>query len=321
VADRLARLVNVATTIAISFSAATLALQLLKRRAGLFVTPAQTLTPFVVVVALATAIVAIIRGHYLSAGAGVALVLVFLALIAPLVFRRRLGTGHGSGRLRVLHANLLYTNATIERTVAELVAADADVIAVSELTPEFAEMIAASPLGASHPFTALASGPAATGLGIWSRTRLIPATPIAGTRMTLIAGVELDGRPLRIVLTHPVPPLWHPPRWRGEIDAFERDEPHQLASSAVVGDFNAGYLNPPYRRMLRIARLTDVHDALGRGFTRSWPTGMALPAFVRLDHAAVGSDLTATEIVDLDLPGSDHLAFVVTLAWSVSPAD
>jgi endonuclease/exonuclease/phosphatase (EEP) superfamily protein YafD len=84
----------------------------------------------------------------------------------------------------------------------------------------------------------------------------------------------------------------------------------------VVGDFNATYWHPPFRRLTGDG-LTDAHVVHGRGLSVSWPTDLVIPPFVRLDHVLTGNGLIPTEIVDFDVPGSDHRGFVVT----VVPAD
>ena len=41
---------------------------------------------------------------------------------------------------------------------------------------------------------------------------------------------------------------------------------------------------------------------------------METPTFVRLDHALMTDGLVATGIDDIDIPGSDHRGFVVSVA-------
>lgn len=298
--------------------AGVLALQLGGGRVGPIITPIQVLTPWLLPVVLAVVLLAVARQHWVPAAAGSAVLIAYLVLIAPLVVHPTLPPASGVDRLSVLHANVLYENRSFDRSLAVIEAADVDVIAVSELTPEFADRIEASTIGERYPYHVLLPKEAALGLGIWSKRPLTPAQ-LPGAAMTLVADLELDGRPLRLVLTHPIPPLYYAEAWQNEVEALIGQDRLTTERSLIVGDLNVSYFNPAFRRMLADTGMDDAHIALGKGFGTSWPTDRWwLPAFVRLDHALLGDDVTATAIDDLDMPGSDHRAFVVTVAWSVT---
>ena len=87
----------------------------------------------------------------------------------------------------------------------------------------------------------------------------------------------------------------------------------------VVGDFNSTGFRPAFTRPLRAVGLTEAHRAFGKGLTRSLKfaaTGVlsVLPAMARVDHAFLSDGVHAVEIVNLPRAGSDHHAFVATLA-------
>jgi endonuclease/exonuclease/phosphatase (EEP) superfamily protein YafD len=298
-------------------AAAELALQLAGGHVGRWITSAQALTAWVVPWAIVAAVAAgLLRRPLISAGAG-AVSVAYLALVAPLLFHADLPPPAGADRLVITHANLLFSNERIDDAIDSLLATDADIIALSELTPELADAIAASPMGRRYPYRLLRPGAAAIGLGIWSRVPLGAPITVDGSTMTLATTVELGGRPLEVVLAHPLPPLFHSERWRRELDAIERHVAGR-ADDVVVADLNVSYFHPPYRRFVDATGLVDVHQALGKGFSRSWPTDELGPPIVRLDHALVGGDVTATSITDHDLPGGDHRLFTVTVAWAAA---
>ncbi len=86
----------------------------------------------------------------------------------------------------------------------------------------------------------------------------------------------------------------------------------------VAGDFNSSQFRPGFQRLLDLG-LTDVHDSLGEGMSRSFklrPDGVlgAVGAVARLDHALLSADLFARDVRDLEAVGSDHLPFVTHLA-------
>lgn len=311
-----ARVVHVACWLTITGAAAVLSAQLLGDRVGRSVTPLQALTPWLVPFAAVAAVVALALGRHAAAATGAVVGLVFLALVAPLAFPSSLPRSAGGDDLSIAHANLLYSNPTIDEAIVALLALDADMIAVSELTPEFADAIAASAVGERYPHTLLRPGDAAVGLGIWSRVPIAPGPVVAGSTMTLSAEVDLDGESLVVLLAHPLPPLFHGERWRREMTAMAQLADDVRARTVVVADLNVSYYHPPFRRFLDATGWRDVHHALGRGFSVSWPTDEAVPPFVRLDHALVGERVTATAIADHDVPGGDHRAFTVTVSWA-----
>jgi endonuclease/exonuclease/phosphatase family metal-dependent hydrolase len=87
----------------------------------------------------------------------------------------------------------------------------------------------------------------------------------------------------------------------------------------VAGDFNADRDHAAFRGLLD-AGLTDVHDALGRGLARTFPTGMPV---LQLDHVLVrdgaGGRLTPLEVREVRVPGSDHLGVLADLAVQPGP--
>jgi endonuclease/exonuclease/phosphatase (EEP) superfamily protein YafD len=302
--------------LAIATGAGWLGLQLLGDRLGRWTTAAQALTPWIVPWVIVAALVAAQLGRHAAALTATAVGLGFLVLTAPLAFPPELPSAARGERLTVLHANLLFSNPQIDDAITTILDADADVIALSELTPEFAAAIDASEIGERYPYRTLKPGRAAVGLGIWSRVPLTDGEALDGTTMTLATDVELDGRPLSLVLAHPLPPLFDAERWRRETDAMVAMPGARRSRTLLVADLNVSYFHPPLRRWTRAMEMRNVHAALGEGFSVSWPTDEPVPPFVRLDHALVGSDVTATAIDDVTVPGSDHRAFVVTVAWA-----
>ena len=85
------------------------------------------------------------------------------------------------------------------------------------------------------------------------------------------------------------------------------------APTLLIGDINASYWHPDFRRVLE-AGFVDAHTAAGFGFSTSWPTTWPIPPFVRLDHALTTGGLVATDVADFDVAGSDHLGMIVTVA-------
>jgi endonuclease/exonuclease/phosphatase (EEP) superfamily protein YafD len=102
--------------------------------------------------------------------------------------------------------------------------------------------------------------------------------------------------------------------WQRDLATAARIGSDATSPTLVIGDLNASYWHPDFRELLD-AGLVDAHIAQGQGFSSSWPVGRTIPpAFVRLDHALTTAGLVSTDVVDFEIPGSDHRGFVVTVA-------
>ena len=115
---------------------------------------------------------------------------------------------------------------------------------------------------------------------------------------------------------HPLPPLdaERGANWRAQLgDYRERGGRAEQAGRplVMVGDLNATRWHPPLTRLL--GRLSDIHEARGKGLSRSWPTNY-LMRMGRLDHGLVNRLVVPLSVSDVAVPGSDHVGFVATLA-------
>jgi endonuclease/exonuclease/phosphatase (EEP) superfamily protein YafD len=278
----------------------------------------QAFTPYLLLVPFIVAPVAVIgRSHGLGLTAALQAV-GSLVLLAPVVL-------HGSpplvpkdaARLTVTHANLLFAN--VDRSVAAaevVISTDADVLVLSEYTPQHERSLEAAG-GERYPFRVSRPLDGTEGIALWSRYPLsdISVEPL-DHRLAIIATADVNGTPVRIVAVHPIPPFsdnglryWES-SMRAIGDAAARPGPPTM----IVGDFNASRWHPPFRHLLGRG-WTDAHEALGSGFSTSWPAdGDVVPTFVRLDHALLGDGIIPVSIRDVDVPGSDHRGFTVSVA-------
>jgi len=115
-------------------------------------------------------------------------------------------------------------------------------------------------------------------------------------------------------VVHPTSPLVDHHELHAQTGALASSGLASAGPTLVVGDFNAGYWHPTFRRLLR-AGWRDAHIATRRWRSNSWPDDRRpLPPLVRLDHALVNDKLTVTDVHDVRIPGSDHVGFTVTVA-------
>ena len=152
---------------------------------------------------------------------------------------------------------------------------------------------------------------------MWSRYPLTPRSTIRTKHHTVVVDVHAPGRSLRVIVIHTQSPTVHHGDWLADLEKLATvtvDGP-----TVMTGDFNASWWHPEFRAVLGTT-WRDAHVAVGRGLSCSWPTDQwhAIfrwhPPFVRLDHALVSDEVALLDVMDLDVPGSDHLGLVVTVA-------
>ena len=128
--------------------------------------------------------------------------------------------------------------------------------------------------------------------------------------------LDVGGRALDVLATHPVPP-------KDRIQTGARNE-HlvDLADEATAGgrplllggDLNATPWSPHFRRLVREGRLADSGRVFGLQGT--WPS--FAPAWLRIpiDHVLVSPQLRVRDRHTGRPFGSDHVPLLVDVAWA-----
>jgi len=274
----------------------------------------QSLTPYLVVGLAPIAVVATRRGALrLGFTAGV-VGLSGVLLAGPLV----LASGpppvrEGATGVTVASVNLLYSNDVIDESADALLAQDADAIVFSEFTAEHQRALIAHELSDRYPFKIDRAGLRAGGLAIWSRYPLRERERLATVNYSVDAVLDGPDGPFAIVGIHPPAPVFDFGSWRHDLGLLRDRADAATMPTLIIGDLNASYWHPPFRDLLDTG-FVDAHIADGRGLSTSWPTGDWRIPFVRLDHALTGRGLVSTDVVDFNVPGSDHRGLIVTVA-------
>lgn len=265
--------------------------------------------------------------------AGLAIALAVTALVArrasPLVLAAGLVVGLGLGLalykatltaagtergLRVMTANLLFSNTNVPAFVLAVRTSDPDVLAVQERVAFWAEAIDRT-LGSTYAL--LASSPSSnTAMYLRKGLQTCPVpdlqTPMAGN--AALGCVDLDGLPVLLLGVHAPRP---------KDPATEADRITSLAAyratlgeagmpHIVAGDFNASPLSPAMADFMGSIAVQMPAEP-GVWFASSWPA--AAPAVgVRIDHVLVSRALDA-RVVGVGPPiGSDHLPVTVDVS-------
>jgi endonuclease/exonuclease/phosphatase family metal-dependent hydrolase len=221
--------------------------------------------------------------------------------------------------LRLISANLRHGRADAGR-FAELVReADADVVAVQELGPELAEVLAAL-----LPHGKLEPTPDGMGMGVALRrpgaVERLPL-PHRDAIVARLAPAEWPGlrEHVEVMNVHISAPHTRVPQsWRdrrGQVAGLEAYLAAASGPRVLVGDLNATPAWPAYRRLaswLDDAALS-VAAREGRAPARTWGPGPGTPRLLRIDHV-LSDALEVHALRVVSLPGSDHSAVVVDVA-------
>jgi endonuclease/exonuclease/phosphatase (EEP) superfamily protein YafD len=267
------------------------------------------------------ALAVLLRQRVLSA-AGVALVAAHLLVIAPALGAADPPDGAaGAPRLRVVTANLYVLNPDPVAAGRALRAARPDVLVVPELNAQGLAGLNAAGLLQDLPHVVVQDeGGGDETVGLFSRLPLadVSTRPVGGRELPR-ATVTVDGVDVRVLTAHPLPPLSVLERvWRVSLADLAGEAEAERLPVVVAGDLNADRDHAAFRVLLDTG-LTDVHDVLGRGLARTFPSGLPV---LQLDHVLVrdgaGGRLTPLAVREVQVPGSDHLAVLADLA--VQPA-
>jgi endonuclease/exonuclease/phosphatase (EEP) superfamily protein YafD len=228
----------------------------------------------------------------------------------------------GSTDVRVLSSNLREGRAD-PAVFVQLAAQNADVITVSELTPEAVERFTRAGITKSFQHSHLMPAPRAGGIGIWSRYPLTPLTVPRRRNVTMpaariaVPGVQLEPVVASVHVKSPVAGDRNTvDDWRygmagakAQLDNFAREA--GIASVIISGDYNS----TPDMRQFRDLLTNGYRDAveqLGAGFAPTFPADMWLPPLITIDHILT-RNAAAASIRTVSIKGSDHRALLATV--------
>ena len=234
-----------------------------------------------------------------------------------------------ASELRVLASNLRMGQADAIQFVS-LASAHADVIKVSELTPDAVKRLTSAGITDRFPYSLLQPEPGAAGIGIWSRYPLVSVEPAKRKNVSLVAGrIRIPGAnasPL-VVSLHITSPATAEVgsfgRWQSGIASAKLNLDHfaQLAGSDVViasGDFNS----TPDMRQFRDLLTEGYQDAaaqVGALWQPTFPSRHWFPPLITIDHVLT-RNAHATTLNTVKVSGSDHMALLATVQLRVDSA-
>lgn len=229
--------------------------------------------------------------------------------------------GDSCAQITVLTFNSGSYNPDMDTFAATLRDADVDVVAIQELSAEFADAIQDS-LGEEYPYRAL-YGTGAGGAGLISRYPIREETLF---RLELRgfpyqrAVIDVHGQEVAFYNVHPLAPsFWGGYRSRALVDMPPLAELIRAEGrpTILVGDFNTVDQSAAYD-VLRDAGLNDAFRQAGFGYGLTFPVrgrhqGINIPPLVRIDFIWSTDDFKTLDArVAPDL-GSDHMPVLASL--------
>lgn len=256
--------------------------------------------------------------RFVHAGVGMVVVVWFAFLLAPyLITSSDPLPPDEDGVHSALQYNVFFDNENFDETAALIIEADADVVALHEITnlqwDELSARLPDYPFFIAEPFDGgtLSIG---GGMALLSRTPLEPieVDPEANVfgRPILAASTFVEGNEMVFVGLHP-----HASRH--ESDKIElrglqleavadllRDEPRP---AVVLTDMNITPTSPDYSRFLSDIEWRDPHRITG--WDASFPAGLG-PFGIPIDHVFVSDSVALHDVSTGESAGSDHRSLV-----------
>jgi endonuclease/exonuclease/phosphatase (EEP) superfamily protein YafD len=259
-----------------------------------------------------------------------------LTLAWPVFAAHRAGIVVADDRaLKVVSANLWFAAPTHQRTIEFLMASDADIIGLIEVSTPWQQALA--PLFAKYPYKVdcFATVPEC-------ETILLSKLPITAPRAERVLGgapvvvggeVDWNGRRFEVLATHLAWPFTPDAeqRWRvvtdpaaiptleGRLPATRQaSQAHNLAKFVntlpadlvVMGDFNGA---PWSRLQIAFSSATGLESAAG--WELSWPTMLPWPLRLPIDHVLSRGHLAVTDFSAGPEIDSDHFPVIAEIGW------
>jgi endonuclease/exonuclease/phosphatase (EEP) superfamily protein YafD len=238
-------------------------------------------------------------------------------------------------RLKIMSANLWHSAAGHDRTIAALLASDADIIGLVEVTPAWRPAL--QPLFAKYPhrIDCFDLDPECQTMLL---SKLPIEKPIAGRvwkATPIVAGGETrwNGRPITVLATH-----WFRPLLRSDSSPWGADDADRSAYLAaglpvsrqagqaglfakyldreapgdliVMGDLNSA----PWSRVQSAFRAKTGLDNQA-GWDASWPSFLPWPLRLPIDHILARGHLVVTRFETGPRTESDHFPVIAEIGW------
>lgn len=291
---------------------------------------AQDGLPYLLVVAWAVLVAALVGRSWGLVLAAAVLAGYHLRLLYTRLRRNRAPAWVAQApRLTLTVANVFVDNEQPETLAAVLLGSAADVIVIAEWNEAFARAFDRAGGAAAYPHRLLdPSDRSDYAVSVVARLPLLEGSAMvtSGPLTVAHAVVQVSGRRVTIVGLNPmavVDPDGYA-TWDAQVDELIAHVGRTPGPLVVAGDLNSTTVRPKLRQLLALG-LDDAHELLGSGLSRSFKLAADGPAaavgtVARLDHVLVDHLVRPVTLTDLASGGSDHVPFVAELAVATPAA-
>ncbi len=210
--------------------------------------------------------------------------------------------------VHIVSANLLMVHPDPLPLAQALLARDADVLMLQEVSDIWIAALSSSGVLAAYPHQVIQARNDSFGTAILSRLPLTSASvsDLLGVPYTQ-ATLDLGEETLTLLNIHTLPPRTgdYFQRWQAQMDFLAQQVGE--GPMALIGDLNTTQHSGAYRALLR-AGLHSAHQECGRGRATTFPNGLFPIPSVRLDHALLSAHLGCVSVEEIPRTGSDHSA-------------
>jgi endonuclease/exonuclease/phosphatase (EEP) superfamily protein YafD len=288
--------------------------------------------PYALLVALGMVLVAVLAPRrsavLLLAGALVIALLVTPRVSGFLSRSRATPPAHQGSVAVVTYNTFVFDREPPDRLIASLTELVPAIIGLQEVTPARGAALATdAALARRYPFREIRAEADGSSLALLSSWPIETYPEIEGLSL-IDATVDVDGRPLAVLVVHAPLPLslsanpFAPERRDTMLDAFRDVALGHIEDGLPV--LMMGDLNTTDREVAFGSLATgfqDVHATVGDGLGHSWRLryrGLMTPPLLRIDHMLVSPDLVPLESrLDCDASASDHCLSWGRLGWAV----
>jgi endonuclease/exonuclease/phosphatase (EEP) superfamily protein YafD len=256
-----------------------------------------------------------VRRRFKAALGSAAFAALNLAIILPYCFTGRGAAPAASAgpTLRVILLNVHTENHQYDRVEQFVRGARADVLILEEVDHRWMQQL--ERLHDVFPWSCAEPQSDNFGIALFSRLPLTNAAirEFGSAQVpSVCAEIIVDGKPLMLVATHPVPPgSAENARLRNEqLEVIADFVAAQAEPIILVGDLNTTPWSSSFRRLVKQSGLTDSFR--GSGYQPTWPAPLAMLG-IPLDHCLVSPELAVVDRRRGPHVGSDHLPLLIEI--------
>lgn len=239
-------------------------------------------------------------------------VIINASIVLPVYMPAKASPANGPS-LRLLSVNVHTANTQTDLLIDLVKREQPDVVVLMEINRRWERDL--QPLLADYPHHLIAPREDNFGIALLSRHPLLEkkAEHLGESDVpTIFAQLEVDSQRVRVIATHPLPPV------SGEFARLRDAQLRELGQRVVqmnepvilAGDLNVTLWSPVFRDLLRTSSLRDSRQ--GFGVHATWPTGGGLLC-IPIDHVLASQTIHVKNMhIGSDI-GSDHLPILAEL--------